>query len=121
VRDDDSRLFIVPLDNGVPTPADSWIPIDHRSRWDDKPRWSPDGNLIYFLSDRDDYFCLWAQRVMAPTKQPIGTPFPVYHFHTARLSTANLFLNIAEIGVGKDKIIFGLGELTGNIWSLRRK
>jgi Tol biopolymer transport system component/DNA-binding winged helix-turn-helix (wHTH) protein len=120
-RDDDSRLFIVPVERGVPKPPDSWIPIDHQGHWDDKPRWSPDGNLLYFLSDRDDYFCLWAQRVLAPTKQPVGAPFPVYHFHNARLSAANLFLNIAEIGVAKDKIIFGLGELTGNIWSLRRK
>lgn len=121
VLGDDSRLFIVPVENGVAGPAGRWIPIDHRGHWDDKPRWSPDGNLLYFLSDRDDYFCLWAQRVMAQTKQPVGAPFPVYHFHNARLSTANLFLNIAEIGVAKDKIIFGLGELTGNIWSIRRK
>jgi hypothetical protein len=33
---------------------------------------------------------------------------------------ANLDTGILEIGVAKDKIIFGVGELTGNIWSLKR-
>ena len=102
-------------------PPHSWMPIDHQSRWDDKPRWSPDGNLIYFMSDRDDYLCLWAQRVIAATKQPFGTAFPVYHLHNARLSPANVSVSLLEIGVAKDKIIFGLGELTGNIWSVRKK
>ncbi len=116
----DCRIFIVPIENGVPPPPDRWISVDHPSHWDDKPRWSPNGNLLYFISDRDGYLCLWAQRLANRTKAPVGTPFPVYHFHSARLSTANLDMSILEIGVAKDKIIVGLGELTGNVWSMRR-
>jgi hypothetical protein len=33
---------------------------------------------------------------------------------------ANLDTGILEIGVAKDKIIVGLGGLTGNIWSVKR-
>jgi len=29
--------------------------------WAGKPRWSLDGNFIYFLSNRDGFFCLWAK------------------------------------------------------------
>jgi hypothetical protein len=76
--------------------------------------------LLYFISDRDGYLCLWAQRLANRTKAPLGTPFPVYHFHSARLSTANLDMSVLEIGVAKDKIIVGLGELTGNVWSMKR-
>lgn len=79
------------------------------------------GNLIYFISDRDGYLCLWAQRVASHGKELVGTPFPVYHFHDTRLSMANVDTGILEIGVAEDKIVIGLGELTGNIWSLRRK
>ncbi|HEY1216637.1 MAG TPA: hypothetical protein VGE93_23675, partial [Bryobacteraceae bacterium] len=115
------EIFIVPRENGLPAPADHWIAIDHPSRWDDKPRWSPDGSLIYFISDRDGYICLWAQRFDARAKALIGAAFPVYHFHNARLSMANVDAGILEIGVAKDKIVVGLGELTGNIWSMSRK
>ena len=116
-----SQILLVPLENGTPARPDRWIAIDHHPNgWDDKPRWSPNGNLIYFISDRDGNLCLWAQRLANRMKELVGTPFPVYHFHNARLSMANLDTGILEIGVAKDKIIIGLGGLTGNIWSMKR-
>jgi len=116
-----SQILLVPVENGTPAPPDLWITIDHHLHgWDDKPRWSPSGSLIYFISDRDGHLCLWAQRLANRTKALVGTPFPVYHFHNARLSMTNLDTGILEIGVAKDKIIVGLGELTGNIWSMKR-
>ncbi len=114
------RLFVVPLKSDGTPEKDHWIAIDHPSRWDDKPRWSPDGNLIYFVSDRDGQFCLWAQRVENRTKRPIGTPFAVYHFHDSRLAMDNVGTSFLEIGVARDKIVMDLGELTGNIWSLKQ-
>lgn len=114
------RLFVAPLKiDGTPE-TDNWIAIPHPSRWDDKPRWSPGGNLIYFISDRDGQFCLWAQRVERRNKQLIGTPFPLYHFHNSRLAMNNVGTSFLEIDVSRDKIVMGLGELTGNIWSLQR-
>jgi Tol biopolymer transport system component len=116
-----SQILLVPVENGTPAGPDRWIAVDHHPNgWDDKPRWSPNGNLLYFTSDRDGYLCLWAQRMESRTKKLLGTPFPVYHFHNARLSMGNLDTGILEIGVAQDKIIIGLGELTGNIWSMKR-
>ncbi len=114
------QIFVVPLESGVPAGPNGWIAIDHPSGWDDKPRWSPNGNLIYFISDRDGYLCLWAQRLESRTKKLVGAPIPVYHFHNTRLGMVNLDTGILEIAVAKDKIIVGLGELTGNIWSWKR-
>ena len=37
-----------------------------------KPFWSPDGNLLYFLSSRDGFLCLWAQWLDPSTKHPLG-------------------------------------------------
>ena len=116
-----SQILLVPVENGASAPPDRWIAVDHHPNgWDDKPRWSPNGNVIYFISDRDGYLCLWAQRLANRTKELVGTPFPVYHFHNARLSMTNLDTGILEIGVAKDKIIVGMGGLTGNIWSMKR-
>lgn len=115
------QIFIVPLENYVAAPSDRWIPINHASQWDDKPRWSSNGGLLYFISDRDGFLCLWAQRVAAATKQPIGSPFAVYHFHNTRLAMSNLDTGFLEMDVAKNKIVLGLGEVTGDIWSARKR
>jgi hypothetical protein len=46
------------------------------------PRWSPDGALLYFLSERDGFRCLWAQRLEPTAKTPFGPAVPVHHFHS---------------------------------------
>jgi hypothetical protein len=71
-----------------------------------------------FVSHRDGFGCLWAQRLDARTKHPVGPQFAIHHFHDTRLSMMNVGLGLLEIDVARDKIVFGLGELTGNIWSL---
>lgn len=61
-------------------PESSWIPITEEL-YDLALRWSPDGNLLYFLSRKDDFRCLWAQRLHPATKRPLGASFAVEHFH----------------------------------------
>jgi eukaryotic-like serine/threonine-protein kinase len=114
------RIFVAPLKaDGSPEP-EGWAEVDHSSAWDDKPRWSPDSAMIYFVSDRDGHYCLWSQRLSRATKRPAGKPTPLYHFHDSRLAMSNLGTGQLEIDVARDKIVMGLGELTGNIWRLKR-
>jgi hypothetical protein len=112
-----SRLFVAALrGNGLPAQEDEWIPVTVDEGWADKPRWSPDGNAIYFISNRDGFFCLWAQR-LDKSKHPIGAPASIAHFHGSRLSVGNVGSGgVIEISVARDKIAINLGELTGNIW-----
>ncbi len=111
-----SRVYVVPNRPG-PISESEWIPITDGKSWEDKPRWSPDGNLIYFTSDRDGFRCIWAQRVDA-TKHPLGPPFPVYHSHKARQSLTNVGLFPLDISVARDRIVFNMGERIGNIWMM---
>jgi hypothetical protein len=76
--------------------------------------WSPDGNLFYGLSSRDGYRCIWAQHLDPATKRPVGAPFAVFHSHNARLSLSNQ--TEMSLGMGRDQIVFNMGERTGNIW-----
>jgi hypothetical protein len=109
------RIFVAPLKaDGSPEP-EGWAEIDHPSRWDDKPRWSPDSGTIYFISDRDGHHCLWSQ-ILDRAKRPVGKPAPLYHFHSSRLAMINVGTGFLEIDVARDKIVTGLAELTGNIW-----
>jgi dipeptidyl aminopeptidase/acylaminoacyl peptidase len=45
-----------------PASGRRWIRITDGKRWDDKPHWSPDGKMIYFLSARSGFFNVWATR-----------------------------------------------------------
>jgi hypothetical protein len=107
-------LYVAPVQEGV-TPESEWRAITSGEFSDDKPRFSPDGNLLYFTSNRDGFVCLWAQR-LDPGKNPIGPALAIHHLHSARLSMLNMSLPDLDISVAHDKIVFNLGELTGNIW-----
>lgn len=119
VHDAYSKIFTAAVrDTGLPIPENEWISVTGDKGWADKPRWSPDGSLIYFISNLDGFFCLWAQRVTPDSRQPIGLPLSIAHFHGSRLSIANMGAGgPMEISVAQDKIALNLGELTGNIWA----
>jgi Tol biopolymer transport system component len=92
------------------------IPLTDGRSFDLAPEWAPNGNLVYFLSDRDGFRCLWAMRLNPASKQPIDVPFAVAHFHAARRSAMNVQARYLNLSVGRDKAVFVLSERTGNIW-----
>ena len=75
-------------------------------------------SLLYFWSDRDGSPCLWAQRLDPATKRPTGVPSSIQHFHSRGLSWKNLYLGAPGIAVARDKVVFNLGEHTGNVWMM---
>jgi len=85
-----------------------------RSAEDGHANWSPDGNLLYFLSDRDGFRCLWAQRLDPATKRPVASPFDVHHFHRTRLSTASLDHLTVYVSDTRGRLSMDLAELTGS-------
>ncbi len=97
-----TKLWVVPFRDGSAPKADEWVGVTRGEHWDDKPRWSPDGNLMYFTSLRDGFLCLWAQRLRPDTKEPTGPAFHVEHFHNARLSMTNTGNIRLETSVTRD-------------------
>jgi len=97
-----------------------WVPIAEEASYQQSPRWSTDGTLVYFLSERDGHSCIWAQRLHPVTKLPVGEPFAVYHEHRAR-HLINQPRNYGAISVAGGMMIFGMGEATGNIYLSRVK
>jgi hypothetical protein len=110
------RIFVVPLTGKLPVPQPEWIPITDGLGAEREPRWSPDGKLLYFLSERDGFRCFWAQRVDPATKHPAGAPFAVQHFHRTRFSIRYPNTGTVGLGVARDKIVFAMRETTGNVW-----
>jgi eukaryotic-like serine/threonine-protein kinase len=110
------QVFIVPY-LGQPMPRSSWIAVTDGTALDREAAWAADGNLIYFLSDRDGFRCVWGRRLDPKTKQPEGSVFPVLHLHNTRLSLLHV-PNTGDVGLWSlgGKVIFAMGELTGNLW-----
>jgi len=103
-----ARTYVAPFGE-LPIPESTRIPIVE-NWWD----WEWYGDLIYSTSDRDGFTCIWAQRLDATTRRPVGAPFPVFHAHSARISLANQ--GEVYLSVGRDKMLFNMTERTGNIW-----
>ena len=108
-----AQLFVARVHASAVAPEKDWIEISNDA---DAPAWSPAATLLYFWADRDGSPCLWAQRVDAVTKRPTGQPLSIQHFHSRGLSWKNLHLGAPDVAVVRDKIVFNLGEHTGNIW-----
>ena len=112
-------MFIVPVHDGSATPRNEWVEATDGSAFDVNTDFSPNGNLLYFQSQRDGSRCLWALRLDSVTKRPASAPFPVYHFHSARQSLTNLPAGTGTTTVARDKIGYISIERTGNIWMIK--
>jgi Tol biopolymer transport system component len=111
------RIFLIDVTRTDGKDAE-WIPATTEpSMSDARVAWSPDGNLLYFVSDRDGFRCIWAQRLEAETKRPVDRPIAVYHFHQ---TSPRISHNVGRVGVAvaRDKIVLALEELRGNVWML---
>jgi Tol biopolymer transport system component len=112
-----TQVWIAPVHDRGTASREEWIPMGERESRDRDPSWASGGNLLFFLSERDGFRCIWARRIDARSKQPAGGAFAVRHFHSARQSLQHLGY-LTGLTAGGGQIVFALGELSGNIWSL---
>ena len=104
-----AQVTVAPFRQGI-IPAGDWIPVTDDAAWITSPSWSPDGNRLYFVWERDGFPCVWQQRLDAVTKRPAGPPSAVSHFHNARRSLGS------GLSVARDKLAVVIYETTGNLW-----
>jgi Tol biopolymer transport system component len=109
-------VFVVAIQEPPLSPRE-WIEIARDERWNGSPRWSADGRVIYFLSDRDDFLCVWGQPLEPDSKQPVGEPFPVAHAHGSAMKMMPFAKHMWSLEVGGDRLVFNAGELTGDVYT----
>lgn len=116
---DRRQIFITRFENGEAAAQGEWIEITDGSRLDGRTEWSPDGSLLYFVSDRDGFRCIWAQRLDPATKRPTEDAFGVHHAHLANRQIMRRG-NFSTVGLslGGNRLFFSVDEMAGNIWKL---
>jgi Tol biopolymer transport system component len=94
-----------------------WIRFGQGKHWDDKPRWSPDGKTIYFVSGRSGFFNVWGIHFNPAEGTPVGKPFPVTAFDKPSLMISQR-IEGAELSVTQDRLALLMEETSGSIWVL---
>jgi Tol biopolymer transport system component len=111
-----SGLVINPVPvNGVLRREDG-ITVGTGSSGDILPTFSSDNNTLYFISNRDGFYCLWAQRLNPANKKASGDAFAIEHFHHASRSPSYVGGGRRRLVSARDKLVFTMADRTGNIW-----
>jgi hypothetical protein len=107
-------IYIAPARDGIAAPREQWIALMNRPGVHVRPWWSPNGEILHFISDAGGKSMLWAQRLTPADKKPVGEPFIIYAPPEERftLSASAAF----GPAVGPASIIFQMIETNTNIW-----
>jgi Tol biopolymer transport system component len=106
-----STVYVISASGG------EWIKLTEGRYWDDKPRWSPDGKAIYYVSNRTGFFNVWKVRFDPASGKPLDQPKRVTDFES---TTQMIIPNIVqlEMALTSDRIILPMMETSGSIWVL---
>jgi Tol biopolymer transport system component/DNA-binding winged helix-turn-helix (wHTH) protein len=107
-----SMIYVTPATGGGP-----WTQITEGKHWDDKPRWSPDGRIIYYVSERKGFFNVWGIHFDPAKGKPQGEPFQVTTFDNPRLMVADV-IPTAGLSIAEDKLVVTVAQVSGSIWLL---
>jgi hypothetical protein len=113
----DFHIYVAPFSPERPPLRSEWIDVVSSTDVSPYPKFSQDGNLLYFASSRDGNICLWAQRLSSKTKRPEGAAFVVQHFHkpTQELDSPSLTNPLA---LGATGAVMSITERTSGLWQL---
>jgi Tol biopolymer transport system component len=101
----------------IPTGGGAWRAITDGAWFDDKPRWSPDGRFLYFVSNRTGIANVWARRFDSSTGTPAGEPFAVTSFSSAQYVLAPQTVQM-EIAVTATDLLLPMSETRSDVWMI---
>ena len=108
-----STVYVVPSTGGA------WRPITEGVWFDDKPRWGPDGRVLYFVSNRTGIANVWGRRFDTTTGAPTGEPFPVTSFRSAQFQLTPRTVQM-DIAITATQLLLPMSESRSDIWMLDR-
>ncbi len=97
-------IWTIPVTGGTPAPVTS----DKATDWN--PAWSPDGNYLYFASDRGGSMNLWRVSIDEASGKTRGEPEPI--------TTPAPFFAHASLSADGKRIVYTSALVTANIQQL---
>ena len=107
----ESTIYAVPARGGP------WTRVTNSQQWDDKPRWSPDGKTIYFVSGPRGFYKVWGARFDAARGRVLGTPFCLKGFDDPSVMVPTRLSDVG-LSVARGRIAVAASQSTGAIWVL---
>lgn len=105
-----SRLFVIPSDGGLPRPL-----LDG-TFWDDKPRWAAGGRRLYFLSNRDGDLNVWSVGFDPALGVAVGQPVAVTSYGGPSAIADQI--GSTEVSIGARRLALLVEQRAGGIWVL---
>jgi hypothetical protein len=87
------------------------------SWFDDKPRWGPDGRILYFVSNRTGMANVWGHRFDPSSGTPVGEPFQVTSFRSPQFLLTRRTVQM-DIAVTSTHLLLPMSESRSDIWML---
>jgi Tol biopolymer transport system component len=106
-----SAIYVMSSEGG------QWTAVSEGTFWDDKPRWSPDGKTVYFVSNRSGFLNVWGRRFDPATGKPSGDPFRVTNLEnpSERVSSP---VTTMELAIAPNQMVLPIVEASGSVWVL---
>lgn len=106
-----STVYVIPAGGGA------WRALTDGAAFDDKPRWGPDGRVLYFVSNRDGVNNVWARRFDPARGAPVGEPFQVTSFRSPEFLISSQAVQM-DIAVTATHLLIPMSESRSDIWML---
>jgi Tol biopolymer transport system component len=113
-----TQVYAVRFPRSTGSAEGRWILLTPDSNGVERPRWSSDGKMFYYLSKQDGYLCVWGLRFTPGEKNSLEKPFPVMHYHNyPRISPNRTTPRARGLSVAGGSIFLNVGEATETIWT----
>jgi dipeptidyl aminopeptidase/acylaminoacyl peptidase len=107
-----AQIFVMPAGGG------RWTPVTDGTTFDDKPRWTAEGDALYYLSYRSGFWNIWREELDSINGRPVGAPTQITNFNSpARMIAADPGLQF-QFSVTRSRIILPITDSAGSIWIL---
>jgi eukaryotic-like serine/threonine-protein kinase len=106
------RVYVAAFQGGTSIPRSAWIPLTSEEGYYGVPRWSPDGQVVYYFSSQDGFRCLYARRLDLSHRRALGEPIAIHHAH----DMPQVADDSDRLAVADDKLVFNIYDGRANVW-----